>query len=201
MKSALIAFGLLLLTSGCCDPNQECCGKPPDPSLTAEAETWMKPYQEQTVFVYQNEHREQDTLVANFAELNEYYGGDECLRPYQTKRVTLTSRRDTSLRLSLGATLNDQIGVNTTPYGRPDPTLISAELQLSSQQLYPASAGSQAEYISNYSFQAESVTAVKIECKDASTCKAVPMPLLVIAKERGLIQFKDKQNQIWTLTQ
>lgn len=200
MRDILIAFGLLLVTSGCCDSNKGCCGKPPDPSLTPEAEAWMKPYQEKTVFVYQNEHTEQDTLVAILAESNEYYGGDECLRPYQTKRVRLTSRRDTSLHFTLGATFHDLIG-NTTPYERPDTTLIWAELRLFNRSLDTYEIGSQAEYISDYNFQAEAVTAVKIECRNASTCKAVRMPLMVIAKERGLIQFKDKQNKFWTLIQ
>ncbi|MCX2745314.1 hypothetical protein OO013_15660 [Mangrovivirga sp. M17] len=199
MKRFVFVIILVVFFSSCCDTNQECCGDPPDPQLTPEAKSWLSIYQGKDYFVYENTSNQKDTLWVAFETDVESCGGDECVNGCEIERALLKTSEDSTLAFSIDARLNDLIAINESRFSGNDSTLIAASLYLQNDYVSSSPDFTNVELVTDYLFQNEKVTILKVTCKNDERCEGFRMQSMIVSKEIGLIEFTDTEGEKWII--
>ena len=196
MKRLTVFLGLLIISQSC----NNICSNPPDPKLTQEAKQWIEPYRTKPLFIYQTQQSNRDTLLVRYTAETEFCGGDECGSACEVQRATLTSKTDSTLRITIQAEFPNVVAINNYSLtGLPDSTLLSAGVYTSNKRVFRSTSVAQVSYLTSYMFGNEPLTVIQASCEKADACKQLKMSFVLVSKEKGLLGYTDQHNQRWTL--
>ncbi|MFD2938393.1 hypothetical protein [Spirosoma flavum] len=167
--------------------------------MTQEVKQWIQPYQTKAQLIYQNQQNRRDTLLIRYSTATEYCGGDECGSQCEIQRAVLTSKRDSTLGITIEAKLNDLVAINYSPFSQPDSNSLYAGIYLRNKFVDKRPATAQVSYLINYPLGGESLTVIEASCVSANECKRLKMSSVLLSKERGLVAYTDQLNQRWTI--
>lgn len=190
-----LSYTLIILISGCCAfTSQDCDCEPPNPDLIAEALAWMEPYKTQSNFIFENNNGLLDTISVQFEHDSEYCGGEECGSDCKIERATLSGFMNYNQNVLISARDQDNIVINN--FEQTD-SVISVGYSLNHQQIYVSNDSTTAIYEENFEWNNQSLTVLRIDCKDPVNCASYTMNKLIVSEEKGLIEFELNSGEIW----
>ena len=174
---------------------------PPTPKLVAEAKAQLAPYQKKKFFVYQHQSGLIDTLLVNFSSFSQICDKDACDKLCSSLRAEVSSKAYPQTHFSIDATdVQNLVRINPSSNDWLDTTAIFAFVDPIKNRIDAyAPVSSQIAFLASYAFNNENLTAVKGECKTGLKCQYVRLPMFIVTKEKGLIEFIDNQNRHWIL--
>ena len=186
-----VVLSIITLITACSND----CVNSNDGKLSLEAKSWMSIYKQKPLFIFRNQANQQDTLAVEYKAETEFCGGEECGATCERELVVLRSRSDSMLATTIEAKDNSLIAI----HNGLDTNAAYVGLGLTQKSLYVRSSMIKAQYIEDYSFNNESITVFKAFCTGSQECASLNMPLIVISKQYGLLEYSDKNGSTWTL--
>ncbi|MEM8524311.1 MAG: hypothetical protein AAGG68_06695 [Bacteroidota bacterium] len=190
---AAIIILSLVLNSCCLVTSQDCGCVPPTPELSAEAISWIIPYDDKSNLIYESSNRSIDTFLVERTSEKEFCGGDECGANCNLETINLTSLND-SLDWSISASFNNRIEINPMADTVSE---IYATWRTGDNNPFTSSEAIITSFDSQFQWDGRILSVIKIDCIDSVNCSSYKMKDMIISKEEGLIQYIDENDEVW----
>jgi hypothetical protein len=191
-----ISFAILIVAlSGCCfATTRDCNCTPPIPELSAEALSWMEPYQIQPYSIYKNEAGTPDTISIRFETGTEFCGGDECGSDCELQRAILTSSAHPEFDFTISAEERYRIMINGI--GTID-SILYAELNPLTKNVFSVNLGATVTLEQNFEWKNQHLTVLKIDCNNPVDCSKYSLTNMLISEEHGLLEYRFNSGETW----
>lgn len=191
----LYALITVIFLNGCCPLNYPDCGCiPPDPELDEETLKWIKPYNNDDFFVFEDSIGNIDSLLVNRKSETEFYGGDECGCDCQVEIGVLKSTNNSNLTFTITATEIQVLKINNQEE-MENQIFVAADI--GTNKVMRNNENATATLVDDYEWNNKKLKVFEIKCETGSNCFDYEMNEMIVSRDFGLIEYRTKDGMTW----
>jgi len=184
-------FSVLFLSSCCIFTSQDCNCDSSDKDLSEAAQSWLAPYPEEELFIFEDTTGLLDTFVVTLSSEMVDCGGDECPAMCNVVTAKLASKTNNYSYSIVGENSFIRINVDTS---------LNASFSPESNKVI-GNDHTTILFHDQFQWKGQSIHALEVKCPDGSNCSSnQEIQNLIISKDFGPIQFSTASGQKWEKT-